>query len=165
MGEKFPRILPKVVTSTSLLGSFTCRRIYDMGPTALLPLRRKACWGFFSPEKSDGFGRVWTRELGYHFRPPKPLICRLCWPINFRFVIQVRRSECITLHHLIMFLSISKYRSALVFVFVTCLQNVTFLASYIHYYVPLKYLFLSLVGVTIVKIRCVEKHAILYRWT
>ena len=35
-----------------------------MGPTALLPLRRKACWGFFSPEKSDGFGRVWTRELG-----------------------------------------------------------------------------------------------------
>jgi len=23
--------------------------IYDMGPTALLPLRRKACWGFFRP--------------------------------------------------------------------------------------------------------------------
>ena len=36
-----------------------------MGPTALLPLRRKACWGFFRPEKSDGFGRVWTHELGY----------------------------------------------------------------------------------------------------
>ena len=29
----------------------------NMGPTALLPLRRKACWGFFR--------RVWTRELGY----------------------------------------------------------------------------------------------------
>jgi hypothetical protein len=39
-------------------------QIYDMGPTALLPLRRKARSGFFSPEKSDGFGRVWTRELG-----------------------------------------------------------------------------------------------------
>ena len=26
MGEKFPRILPKVATSTSLLGSFTCRK-------------------------------------------------------------------------------------------------------------------------------------------
>jgi hypothetical protein len=26
-------------------------QIYDMGPTALLPLRRKACWGFFSPLK------------------------------------------------------------------------------------------------------------------
>ena len=35
-----------------------------MGQTALLPLRRKACWGFFRPEKSNGFGRVWTRELG-----------------------------------------------------------------------------------------------------
>ena len=26
-------------------------QIYDMGPTALLPLRRKACWGFFRPLK------------------------------------------------------------------------------------------------------------------
>ena len=26
MGEKFPRILPKVATFTSLLGSFTCRK-------------------------------------------------------------------------------------------------------------------------------------------
>ena len=43
-----------------------------MGPTALLPLRRKACWGFFRPEKSNGFCRVWTRELGYQ-RPTIPL--------------------------------------------------------------------------------------------
>ena len=43
-----------------------------MGQTALLPFRSKPCWGFFRPEKSDGFGRVWTRELGYE-RPPKPL--------------------------------------------------------------------------------------------
>jgi hypothetical protein len=32
----------------------------------------------FSTEKSDGFGRVWTRELGYQCmlttRPPKPLV-------------------------------------------------------------------------------------------
>ena len=27
--------------------------------------RRNACWGFFRPKKSDGYGRVWTRELGY----------------------------------------------------------------------------------------------------
>jgi hypothetical protein len=26
-------------------------QIYDMGPTALLPLQRKACWGFFLPWK------------------------------------------------------------------------------------------------------------------
>jgi hypothetical protein len=36
-----------------------------MGP-ALLPLRRK------TPEKSDGFGRVWTRELEYQ-RPARHL--------------------------------------------------------------------------------------------
>ena len=28
MGEKLPRILPKVATSTSLLAFFTCRRLY-----------------------------------------------------------------------------------------------------------------------------------------
>jgi hypothetical protein len=33
--------------------------ICDMRQTALLPLWRKACCGFFSPEKSDGFGEVW----------------------------------------------------------------------------------------------------------
>jgi hypothetical protein len=30
---------------------------------ALFPLWRKACWGFFRPEKFDGFGRVWTHKL------------------------------------------------------------------------------------------------------
>jgi hypothetical protein len=38
-------------------------QICDMGQTALLPFRRKACWGFFRPKKI--LGRVWTRELGY----------------------------------------------------------------------------------------------------
>jgi len=55
MGKKLPRILPKVASFTSLLGSFTCRKFTTW---------RKECWGFFSLEKSDGFGRVWTRELG-----------------------------------------------------------------------------------------------------
>jgi hypothetical protein len=40
------------------LGFFYMPQIYDMGPLDLLPLRRKAYWGFFRPEKSDGFGRV-----------------------------------------------------------------------------------------------------------
>jgi hypothetical protein len=31
------------------LGIFYMSQIYDMGPTALLPIRRKACWGFFRP--------------------------------------------------------------------------------------------------------------------
>ena len=33
-------------------GIFYMPQICDMGPTALLPFRRKACWGFFRPEKS-----------------------------------------------------------------------------------------------------------------
>ena len=38
-------------TSTLHLGIFYMPQIYDLGPTALLPLRRKACWGFFRPLK------------------------------------------------------------------------------------------------------------------
>ena len=44
------------------LGLFNMPQIYDMGPTALLPLRRKACWGFFRPEKS------WWLRLGLNPR-------------------------------------------------------------------------------------------------
>ena len=40
-------------------------QICDIEQRALLPFRRKACWGFFLPEKSDGFGWVWACELGY----------------------------------------------------------------------------------------------------
>ena len=38
-------------TSTLHLGIFYMPQICDMGPTALHPLRRKACWGFFRPLK------------------------------------------------------------------------------------------------------------------
>jgi hypothetical protein len=31
------------------LGIFYMPQIYDMGPTALLPVQRKACWGLFRP--------------------------------------------------------------------------------------------------------------------
>jgi hypothetical protein len=40
----------KMLTSIPL-GIFYMSQIYDMGPMALLPLRRKACWGFFLPLK------------------------------------------------------------------------------------------------------------------
>jgi len=43
-------------------------QIYDMELTALLPLRRKACWGFFRPEKS------WRLRQHATPRPPKPLV-------------------------------------------------------------------------------------------
>jgi hypothetical protein len=53
-------------------------QIYDMGTPALLPLRRKACWGFFRPEKSEasaGFepANLGTRGQHASSRLPKPL--------------------------------------------------------------------------------------------
>jgi hypothetical protein len=49
-----------------------------MGQTALLPLRRKACWWFFRPKNptvSTGFEPANLGTKGQHAtsRPPKPL--------------------------------------------------------------------------------------------
>ena len=54
------------------------QQIYDMGPTALLPLRRKACWGFFRPKNPTASAEFEPANLGtkgQHAtpRPPKPL--------------------------------------------------------------------------------------------
>ena len=46
--ECCPVILPKWRLQRHF-GIFYMSQIYDMGLTALLPLRRKACWGFFRP--------------------------------------------------------------------------------------------------------------------
>jgi hypothetical protein len=42
-------ILPKCRLPRYILGTFYMPQICDMGPTALLPFRRKAYWGFFRP--------------------------------------------------------------------------------------------------------------------
>jgi hypothetical protein len=55
----------QMASFTPFEGIFYMPQICDMGPTALLPLRRKACWRFFRPENSDSFRWVWTRKLGY----------------------------------------------------------------------------------------------------
>ena len=66
-------------TSTLHLGIFYMPQIYDMGPTALLPLRRKVCWGFFfalkNPTTAAGFEPANLGSKGRHAtpRPPKPL--------------------------------------------------------------------------------------------
>jgi hypothetical protein len=44
-----PVILPKCRLPRYILGIFYMPQICHMGPTALLPFRRKACWGFFRP--------------------------------------------------------------------------------------------------------------------
>ena len=53
MGEKMPRILPKVATSTSLLGSFTCRKFTTWERRLYFPSEGRRAEGF-----SVGFGRV-----------------------------------------------------------------------------------------------------------
>ena len=50
-------------------------QIHDMGPTALLPLRRKACWGFFRPKNptaSAGFEPANLGTKGQHATPRQP---------------------------------------------------------------------------------------------
>jgi hypothetical protein len=57
MGEKWPKIFPKVTTSTSLFGSFACRKTRH-GTDGFTPPPKEGVLRIFSPEKSDGFGRV-----------------------------------------------------------------------------------------------------------
>jgi hypothetical protein len=49
-------ILPKVATSTSLLGSFTCRKARH-GTESFSSPAKEGVLRIFSPEKSEGFGR------------------------------------------------------------------------------------------------------------
>jgi hypothetical protein len=50
-------MLPKVATSTSLLGYFTCRKARH-GTDGFTPPLKEGMLRIFSPEKSDGFGWV-----------------------------------------------------------------------------------------------------------
>ena len=54
-------------------------QIYDMGPTALIPLRRKACWEFFGPENptaSAGFEPANLGTKGQH-ATSRPYVTRI----------------------------------------------------------------------------------------
>jgi hypothetical protein len=73
MGKKLWRILSKVVASTLLWGSFTCRKARH-GTGGFTSPPKEGVLRIFSPEKFDGFGRVWTRELGYQWPAPTPLL-------------------------------------------------------------------------------------------
>ena len=81
------------------LGIFYVPQIYDMGTTALIPLRRKACWGFFHPKTptvSVEFEPTILGTKGQHatHRPPKSP-CTYYWNrISFRSVIIVLLFWC-----------------------------------------------------------------------
>ena len=57
---------------------------YDMGPTTLLPLRRKACWGYFRPKNPTAWAGIEPANLGtkgQHAtpRPPKPNLIHISY--------------------------------------------------------------------------------------
>jgi len=75
MGEKFPRILPKVATSTSLLGSFTCRKF----TTWDFPSQGRRAEDFFARkirQLRPGLNpRTWVPKASTLTPiPPKPLL-------------------------------------------------------------------------------------------
>ena len=67
MDEKLPRILPKVATSTSLLGSFTCRKFTTWDRRLYFPSEGRRAEYFFA-RKIRRFRPGLNRELGYHNR-------------------------------------------------------------------------------------------------
>jgi hypothetical protein len=78
MGEKWPIILPKWQLPRQFWVLLHAVK-HNMGQTALLPLRRKACWGLFHPKNptaSAGFEPTNLGTKGQHAtsRPPKPRV-------------------------------------------------------------------------------------------
>jgi hypothetical protein len=77
-GEKWPRILPKVATSTSLLGSFTCHKARHRTDGFTSP-PKEGVLRIFSPKKSEASAGFEPANLGTKgqpatSRPPKPLL-------------------------------------------------------------------------------------------
>jgi hypothetical protein len=77
MGEKWARILPKLATSTSLLGFFTCRKARH-GTDGFTSPPKEGVLRIFRPKNltaSAGFEPANLGTKGQHAisRPPKPL--------------------------------------------------------------------------------------------
>jgi len=58
VGEKWPVILPEIATSTSIQGSFTCRKFATWDPRLYFPSEGRRAEEFFALKNPDGFGRV-----------------------------------------------------------------------------------------------------------
>jgi hypothetical protein len=77
MGDKWPREFCRKWRLPRHFWVLLYAVKHDMGQTALLPLRRKACWRFFrpkNPKASAGFEPANLGTKGQHAtsRPPKP---------------------------------------------------------------------------------------------
>jgi len=63
-GKNWPVILPEIVTSTSFQGSFTCCKSRTWDQRLYFPSERRCAEDFYTLKNPNGFGQVWTRELG-----------------------------------------------------------------------------------------------------
>jgi len=55
-GENWPVILPEIATSTSIQGSFTCRKHATWDPRLYFPSEGRRAEDFFVPKNLGGFG-------------------------------------------------------------------------------------------------------------
>jgi len=58
VGENWPVILPEIVTSASIEGSFTCRKSATQDPRLYFPSKGGRAEDFFTLKNPDGFSRV-----------------------------------------------------------------------------------------------------------
>jgi len=96
MGEKMPRILPKVATFTSLLGSFTCCKFTTWERRLYFSSEGRSAEDFFARKirrLRPGLNpRTWVPEAStLTSRPPKPLTT------NLRNVKYQKREDLISL--------------------------------------------------------------------
>jgi hypothetical protein len=91
--EYCPVIFPKWRLPL-LLGIFYMPQIYDMGPTALFPLRRKACWGIFSPLK--------VRRLRPGLNPRTWVLKASTLPLDHRCSVLIRPMQVHNPHNQIL---------------------------------------------------------------
>ena len=58
VGENWPVILPEIVTSTSIQGSFTCRKSATRDPQLYFPSEGRCAEDFIALKNPNGFSRV-----------------------------------------------------------------------------------------------------------
>ena len=68
--ERLPGNSAYIASLFTPLGIFYMPQMYDMGPMALLPLRRKACWGFFRSGQYIAKNLKFVSTINYWVRLP-----------------------------------------------------------------------------------------------
>ena len=125
------------------LGNFYVPQIYDMGPTALFPLRRKACWGFFRPKNLTWVLKASTlpidlRSRIYLFTLSRSAVCHWTdwnrlpvkqYPISYVFTMRAIWILCFVLnfmknHIILTAYIIRSYTTAWLSQFLRCVRPI-----------------------------------------